>query len=299
MTIALRTPALLVAAAAAVALAGCSSPKSDTAAGSSGASSGTSASGATQASGSCSPASLATTTKGNLTIATDTPAYEPWFVDNKPSNGKGFESAVGYAIASQLGYSKDKVTWVTEPFNNAITPGKKNFDFDLNEVSISADRAKAVDFSSGYYDVVQAVITTKGSKIDGKTSIASLKDAKLGAQVGSTSYDAIVNQIKPSQTPAVFDTNAAAAQALKNHQIDGLVVDLPTAFYMTSAQLTDGVIVGQLPVAGKPEQFGALLTKGSPLTSCVTKAVDALRANGELTKLADEWLAKKGAPKLS
>lgn len=242
---------------------------------------------------------MATTTKGKLTIATDTPAYEPWFVDNKPSNGKGYESAVGYAIAQQLGYTKDQVTWVSEPFNNAITPGKKNFDFDLNQVSISTDRKKAVDFSSGYYNVVQAVVTTKGSKLAGAKSIADLKSAKLGAQVGTTSYTAITDQIKPSQSPSVFDTNSAAVQALKNKQIDGLVVDLPTAFYMTAAQLDNGVIVGQLPRTGTTEQFGAVLTKGSPLTSCVSKAVDALRSDGQLTKLADTWLASKGAPKLS
>lgn len=239
-------------------------------------------------------------TKGKLTLGTDDPAYAPWFVDNKPANGKGYESAVGYAVAKALGYDKSSVVWTKVPFNNAITPGKKAFDLDLNQVSISADRAKAVDFSSGYYDVTQAVVTYRGSKIAGAKQVSALKGAKLGAQVGTTSYTAIVNQIKPSAKPAVFDTNDQAVQALKNHQIDGIVVDLPTAFYMTGAQLDDGVIAGQLPAAGdKPEQFGAVLSKGSPLTSCVTKAVNGLRADGRLTTLAETWLSRQGAPKLS
>lgn len=275
-----------------LALTACGAPKSD---------GGTAAAGSGSASGSasCTAASLATKTKGKLTIGTDNPAYEPWFVDNKPANGKGYESAVAYAIAKQLGYSGSDVNWVKVPFNNAITPGKKSFDIDLNQVSISSARKKAVDFSSGYYDVTQAVVTYKGSKIASAKSVADLKKAKLGAQVGTTSYNAITDQIKPSSSPSVFDTNDLAVQALKNHQIDGIVVDLPTAFYMTSAQLDNGVIVGQLPVSGQQEQFGAVLTKGSSLTSCVSKAVDTLRSNGTLTTLADKWLTKQGAPKLT
>lgn len=251
------------------------------------------------ASGACAKDDLATVTKGKLVIGTDNPAYPPWFVDNKPSNGKGYESAVGFAIAKQLGFADTDVTWATVAFNNAITPGKKNFDFDLNQISISADRQKAVDFSTGYYDVTQAVVTYKGSPIGSAKSVAQLKDAKLGAQVGTTSYSAITDQIKPSGQPSVFDTNDLAVQALKNHQIDGLVVDLPTAFYMIGAQLDDGVIVGQLPVTGSPEQFGAVLSKGSALTPCVSKAVDALRADGTLEKLQTTWLAQQGAPKLT
>ncbi len=185
------------------------------------------------------------------------------------------------------------------PFNTVITPIAKDFDLDLNQVSISEDRKKAVDFSSGYYDVRQAVITYKGSPIDGKTSVADLKNAKLGAQVGTTSYTAAKDQIAPSQQVAVFDTNDLAVQALKNKQIDGIVADLPTAFYMTAAQLDNGVIVGQLPSAsGTPEQFGAVLDKGSPLTACITQAVDALRADGTLDTLLAQWLSTQGAPEL-
>ena len=281
--------ALSLAVVGAFALAGCGSPTDTPAATTSG---GTS-------SAACSPASLKTQTPGKLTVGTDNPAYEPWFVDNKPANGKGYESAVAYAIAEKLGYQPSDVTWVTVTFDAAKAPGPKTFDIDLNQVSISEDRKKSVDFSSGYYDVRQTVITYKGSPIDGKTSIADLKGANLAAQVGTTSYTAIKDQIKPTTEIKVFDTNDLAVQALKNKQVDGVVVDLPTAFYMTAAQMDDGVIVGQLPTAGGTvEQFGAVLDKGSSLTPCVTKAVDDLRADATLTKLENEWLAKGGAPEL-
>ena len=248
----------------------------------------------------CTPDTMETVTDGTLTIATDDPAYEPWFVDNDPTNGEGYESAVAYAIAEQLGYTQDQVTWVKVPFNKVVQPGPKDFDFDVNQVSITEARRKAVDFSSGYYDVVQTVITNKGSAIDGASSLADLADAKLGAQVGTTSYTAITDQIQPSQEPAVFDTNDQAVQALKNGQIDGIVVDLPTAYFMTAVQLDDGVIVGQLPLPdGEVEQFGAVLAKDSPLTGCVSGAVDALREDGILDQINQEWLAQQGAPELT
>jgi polar amino acid transport system substrate-binding protein len=281
-----------VVGTAVVALGACGAPVDE-------AGSSSSASASASASATCDPASMKTKTAGTLTVGTDKPAYEPWFSNDDPSNGKGYESAVAYAIADKLGYAKDKVTWVVAPFNTVITPGEKAFDMDLNQVSISDERKNAVDFSSGYYDVRQAVITYKGSPIDGKTTVADLKDAKLGAQVGTTSYIAVKEQIKPDQTIAVFDTNDLAVQALKNKQIDGIVADLPTAFYMTAAQLDDGVIVGQLPAAGgSPEQFGAVLDKGSPLTACISQAVDALRADGTLDTLVAQWLSTQGAPEL-
>jgi polar amino acid transport system substrate-binding protein len=284
-----RLLGVAIASTAVVALAACGAPTDEAA----------SASPSGSASATCDPASMKTRTAGTLTIGTDKPAYEPWFSGDDPSNGKGYESAVAYAIADQLGYAKDKVTWVVAPFNTVIAPGEKAFDLDLNQVSISDERKNAVDFSSGYYDVRQAVITYKGSPIDGKTSVADLKDAKLGAQVGTTSYTAATEQIKPSQDVAVFDTNDLAVQALQNKQIDGIVADLPTAFYMTSAQLDDGVIVGQLPAVGStPEQFGAVLDKGSPLTTCISQAVDALRADGTLDTLVSQWLSTQGAPEL-
>jgi polar amino acid transport system substrate-binding protein len=246
---------------------------------------------------SCPPGALSTKTAGKLTIGTDNPAYEPWFSDNKPSNGKGFESAVAYQIAQRLGYSAENVTWVSVTFNNAIAPGPKTFDFDINEFSITDDRKKAVDFSSPYYLVRQTVITTKKSKIASAKSIADLKSAKLGAQVGTTSYQAITDLIKPSAQPSVFNNNDDAKAALVNGTVDGIVVDLPTAFYMTAAELDDGVIVGQLPQIGVPEQFGVVLDKDSDLTGCVSTAVDQLRQDGTLAVLEKQWLTG-GAPEL-
>lgn len=248
---------------------------------------------------SCAPGALDTQTAGKLTIGTDNPAYEPWFSDNTPGNGKGFESAVAYAVAERLGYPAPNVAWTQVTFNNAIAPGPKAFDFDINQFSITPERRKAVDFSSPYYLVRQTVITLKGSKIAGAKSIAELASAKLGAQVGTTSYQAVTDLIKPSTKPQVFNNNDDAKAALENKQIDGLVVDLPTAFYMTAAELDGGVIVGQLPQVGVPEVFGLVLDLGSPLTGCVSQAVDKLRQDGTLAALEKQWLAGTGgAPEL-
>ena len=243
--------------------------------------------------------SLNTLNKGFLTIGTDDPAYTPWFDSNKPANGKGFESAVAYAVAKQLGYPASKVRWVKAPFNTVIQPGKKSFDFDINEVSITPERATAVDFSTGYYDVAQALITTTKSKIAKAKTIADLANAQLGAAVGTTSYTTITGVIKPKVKPAVFDTNDIATQALINGQIDGLVTDLPTAFYIAAASLKNGLIVGQFTPKSGSEQFGLVLSKGSALTKSLSAAVDALRANGTLKKIASRWLANTaGAPVL-
>ena len=248
----------------------------------------------------CPPGALATRTAGKLTIGTDTPAYEPWFSDNKPSNGKGFESAVAYQVAERLGYPAQNVVWTDATFNNAIAPGPKTFDFDINQFSITPERRKAVDFSSPYYLVRQAVISTEGSKIARATTLAELKSAKLGAQVGTTSYQAINELIKPETKPQVFNNNDDAKAALENGQVDGIVVDLPTAFYMTAAELDKGVIVGQLPQVGVPERFGLVLDLDSPLTACVSRAVDQLRQDGTLAVLEKQWLAGTGgAPELS
>ncbi|WP_406329083.1 ABC transporter substrate-binding protein [Streptomyces sp. NBC_00203] len=241
----------------------------------------------------CAKGKLSTQTSGKLTIATDEPAYEPWFKDDKPANGKGFESAVAYAVAKQLGYDKSNVVWQSVPFNKAFAPGTKTFDFDINQVSISTERKKAVDFSSGYYDVRQAVIALKSSKAAKATSIADLKGLKLGAQVGTTSLNYINDVVKPTQQPAAYAKNDQAKSALKNGQIDAIVVDLPTAFYITAAEVTDAKIVGQFEnQGGTPEQFGLVLDKGSALTSCVTKAVDALREDGTLAKIEKQWLSE-------
>ncbi len=249
------------------------------------------------ASASCDKADLATVTAGKLTIATGEPAYYPWIIDDKPETGEGFEGAVAYAVAKQLGYTNDEVVWVRTTFDGAVTPGEKNFDFNLQQFSITEERKAAVDFSSPYYTAPQAIVSYKGSKIAGKTSIAELKGAKLGAAVGTTSLDAVENQI--GVKPQVFNDNAAAVTALKNGQIDGLVVDLPTAFYLSGVEVKDGLIVGQLPSTGAGDQFGLLLAKGSKVTTCVSGAVDAITADGTLAAITDKWLATDaGAPVL-
>ncbi|MER7937285.1 MULTISPECIES: ABC transporter substrate-binding protein [unclassified Streptomyces] len=280
-----RAPRRAVAAATIALLAtavGCAPQPDDKASG------GSSSSAATT----CAKGKLATRTSGKLTIATDEPAYEPWFKDDKPADGEGFESAVAYAVAKQLGYDKSAVVWQSVPFNKAFAPGAKTFDFDINQVSISAERKKAVDFSSGYYDVRQAVIALKGSKAARATGVADLKKLKLGAQVGTTSLDYITDVVKPSQQPAVYAKNDQAKSALKNGQVDAIVVDLPTAFYITSAEVTDAKIVGQFEnQGGTAEQFGLVLDKGSALTPCVTTAVDALRKDGTLAKIEQQWLS--------
>ena len=270
-----------VVIAAALTLTGCA--KSDSA--------------TTDSAASCAKADLATVTSGKLTIATGEPAYYPWIIDDKPETGNGFEGAVAYVVAKQLGFDAADVLWVRTTFDSAVTPGDKNFDFNLQQFSITADRQKAVDFSSPYYTAPQAIVSYKGSKIEGKTSLADLKGAKLGAAVGTTSLDAISNQI--GATPQVFNDNAAGVSALKNKQIDGLVVDLPTAFYLSGVEVPKGLIVGQLPSTGAGDQFGLLLSKGSKLTSCVSKAVDSITADGTLAAITDKWLATDaGAPVL-
>jgi polar amino acid transport system substrate-binding protein len=247
----------------------------------------------------CARDRLDTVDSSTLTIATDKPVYEPWFVDDKPENGKGFEGAVAAAVAGQLGYTPEEVTWVRVGFNSVFKPTPKNWDFDINEFSITEKRKQAVDFSSPYYDVSQAVVTTKGSDAAGATTVAELKDLTLGAQVGTTSLDAITEVVAPSKKPRVYNSNNDAVKALENGQVDALVTDLPTAFYMAAAQLDKGQIVGQLPSgSGTPEQFGLVLDKDSPLTACVSKAVDALRADGTLDQLVEQWLSQGGAPVL-
>ncbi|MFV2100590.1 ABC transporter substrate-binding protein [Micromonospora sp. LOL_024] len=248
----------------------------------------------------CAKESLPTRTPGKLTIATDEPAYQPWFVDDKPDNGEGFESAVAYAVAANLGYARDDVTWTRVRFDAAIAPGPKDFDFDINQFSITEERKQAADFSAPYYLVRQSVIALKTSKIVGRSSLADLRGAKLGAQVGTTSYQAITDLVQPTAEPQVYNSNDDAKNALQNGQIDGLVVDLPTAFHITGAEIDDAVIVGQLPQVGTPEAFGLLLDKDSPLTGCVSYAVGQLATDGVLKQLEQQWLAQvAGAPELS
>jgi polar amino acid transport system substrate-binding protein len=255
----------------------------------------------------CAPGSLNLVDDGTLTIGADNPAFPPWFGGGEktkpwkvsdPTSGKGYESAVAYAIAGQLGFAKADVAWKVVPFNNSFRPGQKDFDFYLTQVSFTPERAKAVTFSKSYYFVNQAVVARKGTPIAKARSIAGLRGYKLGAQIGTTSYQYIVKYIKPSSSPLVYDTNDAAVQALKNGQIDGIVVDLPTAFYVTAVQVDDGTIVGKLPTRGTKERFGLVLQKGNPLVSCVNRAIDRLWRRGTIAALQRTYLAKAGAPDL-
>ena len=257
------------------------------------ASSSASAGSASPSADACSKESLATLTAGKLTIGTDKPAYPPYFVDDDPSNGKGFESAVAYAVAEQLGFAATDVTWVTVPFDKSFAPGAKNFDVDINQISITDDRKKAVDMSEGYYTVNQAVVALQGSPAASAKTIADLQKLKLGAQVGTTSLTYVNDVVQPTEKPYVFNSTNDAKSALNNKQIDAIVVDLPTAYYITAAEIENSVIVGQFKAdSAGGEEFGLVLAKGSPLTQCVDQAITALKDSGELASIQDEWLSK-------
>lgn len=262
-----------LAAVAALGLAGCASGSGDSDSG-------------TESAGTAS----GYVTEGKLTIGTGEPAYYPWVIDDAPESGEGFEAAVAYAVAEQLGFAEDDVVWVRTTFDQAIAPGPKDFDVNLQQFSITPEREEAVDFSSPYYETTQVVITVEGSPAAGATSIADLKPLLIGAQTGTTSFDAIEDVIAPDAGAQVFNTNDDAKFALQNGQVDAIVVDLPTAFYLTGVELDGGQIIGQLPGTEGADQFGLVLAKDSPLTADVTAAVDALRADGTLDELAAEWL---------
>ena len=262
----------------------------------------------TAASDACAKENLELVDAGKLTIGTDNPAFPPWFGGpekapwkvSDPRSGQGFESAVAYAVAEELGFQRGEVEWVVVPFNNSFKPGSKNFDFDINQISYSDERAQAVDFSDSYYDVNQSVVALNSSKIANAKTIADLKDAKLGATVGTTSYQYVVDNVKPSQQPSVYDTNNDAISALKAKQVDGIVVDLPTAFFITAAQVENSKIVGQFPAVGEQERFGMVFEKGSSLVDCVNDALASLKDDGKLEEIQQEWLSDKAsAPVLS
>jgi polar amino acid transport system substrate-binding protein len=239
----------------------------------------------------CAPGKLQTKASGELTVATDKPAYPPYFENNDPTNGKGFESATAYAIADQLGYARSDVTWVVEPFNSSYAPGPKDFDFDVNQISITPPRQQHVDFSAPYYTANQAVVAAKGSSAASAKSLADLKEATIGVQIGTTSLDAVNSEIQPSTQPKVFNDSNDVVTALKEGQVDAVVVDLPTALYLTATQVPDATIVGQFSAPGG-DQWGALLAKGSPLTACVSRAVEDLRSSGELQKIENRWMSQ-------
>jgi polar amino acid transport system substrate-binding protein len=277
-----RLPAALIVLCALLAGCGSSTSSSSTSAGAS----------------ACDPGHLKTRAKGELTVATDKPAYPPYFVNDDPTNGKGFESALAYAIGNQLGFTRSEVHWTVEPFNSSYAPGPKNFDFDVNQISITPARAKEVDFSAPYYTADQAVVALPGTSAADAKSLADLKDASIGVQIGSTSLDAVNSEIQPSSEPKVFDNSNDVVSALKNRSVDAVVVDLPTALYLTAAQVPQATIVGQFPAPGG-DRWGALLAKGSPLTGCVSKAVDDLRASGELQRITQRWMSQAAnAPQL-
>ena len=252
----------------------------------------------TSATASCEPGELQTVSDGALTIATDKPAYPPYFEDDDPTNGEGFESAVAYAIADQLGYPEAKVKWTVEPFNSSYAPGPKKFDFDVNQISITPAREKVVDFSAPYYTANQAVVVLKDSDVAQATDLEELQDAKLGVQIGTTSLEAAEDVIEPSSKPEVFNNSTDVTTALKNGQIDAIVVDLPTALYLTAVEIPEATVAGQFGAPGG-DQWGALLAKDSPLTDCVSQAVEELESSGELAEITPKWMSTAaGAPVL-
>ena len=244
----------------------------------------------------CGPDQLALNTPGTLTVGTDKPAFPPYFEDDDPTNGKGFESAVAYAVAAQLGV--DDVKWTVVPFNSSYAPGPKDFDFDINQVSITPKRAERVDFSEPYYTAPQAVVALKQSPAASAGSLAELADAKLGVQVGTTSLDAVDELIKPSSDPQVFNDSNDTVRALKTERVEAIVVDLPTAFYLTAAEIPEAKIAGQFDAPGG-DDWGLVLAKDSELTPCVNQALEELRSSGELQQITDEWMGgQAGAPEL-
>ena len=250
------------------------------------------ASGGTPSGGDTGDADEGYITPGKLTIATGEPAYFPYVIDDDPSSGEGFEAAIAYAVAEELGFAADDVEWVRTTFEAAIAPGPKTFDFNIQQYTITDERKQNVDFSSPYYAASQAVVAIEGSAAEGVTTIDGLKGLVLGAMVGSTSAQTIEDAVKPTTPAQLYNSNEDAKAALEAGQIDGLVLDLPTAYYATGVYIEDSFIVGELPTAGVPDEWGLVLAKDSPLTDDVTAAVDALRENGTLDEITSEWLGE-------
>jgi polar amino acid transport system substrate-binding protein len=279
----LRIPLLLILAVAALAFAACGDDEEEGE---------DSDSGATVSLEDCTPDQLETVADGKLTVATDSPAFPPYFEDDDPTNGEGFESAVAYAIGGELGFDEADVKWVVEPFNSSYAPGPKDFDFDVNQISITPKRAEQVDFSIPYYTAKQAVVALKDSDAAKATSLADLADANIGVQIGTTSLEAVEASIQPTSDPQVFDTSNDVVSALKNEQVDAVVVDVPTAFFLTAVQVPEATTVGQFAAPGGDE-WGALLEKDSPLTDCVSAAIGSLTDSGELAEIEQTWIAEK------
>ena len=288
----LRSAAPAVAAVALLALAACAPVEDDADTADEPTATASADESASETADECAPDSLPSKKAGTLTIGTDSPAFEPWFKDNDPSNGEGFESAVAYAVAEELGFSEDQVEWVKVPFNNSYAPGPKNFDFDINQISITPEREEAVDFSQGYYTAAQALVALKDSPAAAATSIEDLRDYNLSAQTGTTSLTVLREVIQPDKTINPFEDTNQAKQALNNGQIDGFLADLPTAFFITAVEIPKATIVGQFqPEGGEPEEFGLLFEKGSDLVPCVDQALTSLKDSGELAEIEEQWLS--------
>jgi len=261
----------------------------------------------------CQPDTLATKTGGRLTIGTDNPAFppywdppaegetatDPWELGD-PYNQRGFEGAVAWAVAEELGFAEDDVDFIPVPFDNSYAPGEKEFDFYLAQVSYTPERATQVDMSDGYYFSNQALVANAGTPITEATSIADVAEFRLGVQIGTTALTYVEEQIQPATDPMVYNTNDAAIAALNAGQVDGIVVDLPTAFFITALQMENGTVVGQFPTVGDEEEyFSLVLELDSPLTDCVNQAIAALDESGELEAITTEWMSENaGAPVL-
>ena len=232
---------------------------------------------------------------GKLTIATGTPAFEPWVVGDAPESGEGFEAAIAYAVAGELGYTNENIVWVRTSFDEAIQPGAKNFDFNLQQYSITEERKATVSFSDPYYSTNQAVVGFTDSPVASATKLSELKELKFGAQSGTTSLDFIVNVIKPTNEPFIYDDNAGAKAALEAKQIDAIVVDLPTAFYISAVEIEGSKVIGQFPLsdAVAADNFGLLFDKDNKLVDCVNTALGALKESGKLAEIEKTWLADK------
>jgi polar amino acid transport system substrate-binding protein len=256
----------------------------------------------------CDPAELPLAEEGTLTVATGEPVFEPWMVDDEPENGEGYESALVYALAEELGFAQDEVTWVRTGFDEAIAPGDKPYDFNIQQYSITPERDEVVDFSDGYYQVEQALVAAEDSSVVDATSVSDLQSARLGAAIGTTSLDYAEEVIQPEQQVQVFDDNAAAKAAFDAGQVDGLVFDLPTAYFITAVEIPDAAIVGVLPRDGATgaseasgsesaegaEELGLLFEEGSELVPCVNEALATLADNGTLAELEEQWLSQGG-----
>lgn len=229
-------------------------------------------------------------TPGKLTIATGDIAYEPYVVNDDPASGEGFEAAIAYAIADELGFAPEDVEWVRTSFEAAIAPGPKDFDFNIQQYTITDERKQAVDFSSPYYSASQAVVAINGGAADGVDTIDGLKGLTLGAMAGSTSAQTIEEVIQPDVDPLLYASNEDAVAAFNAGQFDAFVIDLPTAYLATALYIDNSYIVGELPAGGVADEWGVVLAKDSPLTERVSAAIDTLRDNGTLAEITDEWL---------